>query len=159
GVTDAILIILAERQLDVFRPQIRKFCVVVIPSSFALLLLLCPPDAGTFIVGLADQMAIEKSAKDEFTADMKEFGKQIGRALGRRPPGESSFKNALGNKKLGRKSVAYDLDFLAILWQALNKIVGQHVDTAGVEQQMRQLMEEREDLARFRGAVIHIDER
>ena len=76
---------------------------------------------------------IQKFSVDGLTAYMKKLGKMFGRIFGWRMSFERSVKIILWNKELGRTAVADDLDSSLIVRQALDKVVAEQINAAGVK--------------------------
>src|SRR5690606_9578766 len=86
-------------------------------------------------------------------------GEGLRGCLGRLPTRHRALKRILWHEEVRRKAVADHLDLPRIASEALDVAVPNLVDAAGVEDQVRQLVEVGENLPRLSRTVVRVDDR
>jgi hypothetical protein len=68
-------------------------------------------------------------------------------------------KGLVGQQEFSGECVAEDLNRFFLAAETLDIVAAKRIDTAGLEEQMSELVKKREYLSRFSGAVIDVNQR
>jgi hypothetical protein len=121
--------------------------------------LLCPPARCLLILDRCDQVAVQKLPKDELAANAEELCQLESRRLGRWLASEDLIECFLRNQKARRHTVADDFYPAVISRQFVNKPIAGPINPAGMKEQVRQFVKQRENLPRLGCSVVHINDR
>ena len=157
---DPVLMVLRKRQRHVLPAEIRELGPVRVAARRALALALSiPPFHGSVVLVLGDPPVVEQAAEDYLPADVELRSQRLRGRLGCLPTCHRTLESVLRHEHVSREAVADHLDLPSVAREALNVTVANLVDAAGVENEVRQLVEVGENLPRLRRAVVRVDNR